>query len=323
MEKGFEIRVLDHGYVRYVDSMGSDESIVEAARMSTGRGFVSWEAYRRCEVCECVAFYHPINKVVMVDANGWEFDKRCSSETQEHDWRFFPRGDQGILEYLYSNRHTSPFEMAVLIIDVQVPMDHWRQWIRHRTANVNEYSTRYAEAIDLMAATLPGEWRTQGVTNRQGSGAFLPASSEQPAGLFLSAREAELHRFAREVYEERLKAGVAKEQARKDLLLSTYTAARWKCDLHNILHFLGLRLHEHAQLEIRTFGKAVYEIVKALWPRTIALFEEYDLHGVRLSRTEASFIHDIITRANDGAEGPRFTGTDVDKILAKLKAKAK
>ena len=110
-------------------------------------------------------------------------------------------------------------------------------------------------------------------------------------GAHLSKREDDLHRLAREVYEERLAFGVAKEQARKDLPLSTYTAARWKCDLRNVLHILGLRLDAHAQEEIRAYAQAIAEIVRALWPHTYGLFEEYDLYGVRLSRTEARAIY--------------------------------
>lgn len=274
MEKGHTIKVLDHGYVRFVDSLGSDESIVEAARTSTGRGFVSWEPYKRCKTCEIATGVRD-NPLICDGHAGFEL---------------FPRGDLGILDYLYRNRHTTPFEMCELIIDVRVPMDCWRQWIRHRTANVNEYSTRYSEAIDLMAQTPPGEWRTQGQTNRQGSGAVLSTD----AGVYLSMREAEFQEAARALYDERLANGVAKEQARKDLPLSTYTAARWKCDLHNVFHFLGLRMHAHAQLEIRLFANAVAEIVKSIWPRSYALFEEYSLHGAHFSRSELATIRKLI-----------------------------
>jgi thymidylate synthase (FAD) len=228
-----------------------------------------------------------------------------------HDWQDFPRGDRGILEYMYKLEHTSPFEMGELIIDVQVPMDHWRQWIRNRTANVNEYSTRYSEAIDEIACTDPTAWRTQGTANRQGSDDFLPAE----AGALLSQREIELHELARQVYRERLAAGVAKEQARKDLPLSNYTRARWKIDLHNVLrHFLAKRLHPHAQLEIRMYARAVASIVEAIWPRTYALFEEYDLYGVKLSRTEAAALAKLV-------DADRVADIDVGvrkALLAKL-----
>ena len=282
---GWTIDVLDHGYVKLVDFMGSDAKIVEAARISTGRGFVSWEPYARCTRCD----------LVYVSGRDLRPD-RCTVGGGAHDWQAFPRGDVGILDYLYRMEHTTPFEMCELVIDVMVPMDHWRQWIRNRTASVNEYSTRYAEAIDVVAKTKPTAWRTQGTTNRQGSGAFLP----EDVGVMLSQHEIALHDMARAVYEERLAAGVAKEQARKDLPLSNYTAARWKIDLMNLLkHFLAKRLHPHAQAEIRSYAGAVAEITKALWPRTYELFEEYDLHGARLSCTEKMALADLVGRQAD------------------------
>jgi thymidylate synthase (FAD) len=295
MDKGLTIAVLDAGYVQLVDSLGTDETIVEAARVSTGRGFVSWEPYKRCKQCQLVTGFKDNPLVCSEHAGGFEE---------------FPRGDLGILDYLYRNGHTTPFEMCELVIDVKVPMDHWRQWIRNRTVSVNEYSTRYSEAIDEMARTLPGEWRTQGKTNRQGSGAFL----DEDMGTLLSQRESALHDFARSVYEERLKAGVAKEQARKDLPLSNYTAARWKIDLHNLLHnFLGKRMHPHAQKEIREYANAVATIVKAIWPRTYALYEEYTLHGVHLSRTEVAQLREWLKTHH------QFPGNEYGaKLMTKL-----
>ena len=141
--------------------------------------------------------------------------------------------DRALIRYLMRHRHTTPFEMAEIKLLVRVPMDAWRQWIRHRTANVNEYSTRYSIAIDAAQQTPPGEWRTQSASNRQGSEGFFSADE----GESLTAAEAELHAAARRVYQERIDRGVAREQARKDLPLSTYTEAYWKIDLHNLLHF--------------------------------------------------------------------------------------
>lgn len=294
MEKGTRIEVLGKGYVQLIDWMGSDESIVEAARISTGRGFVSWDPYRRCKTCGRVSSLDRVNLACFEKCEGTAFEN-------------FPRGDLGILDYLYRMEHTSPFEMAELVIDVKCPMDVWRQWIRNRTASVNEYSTRYSEAIDDVAETAPDAWRTQGKTNRQGSGEMVtewpPGLSEglswngeeyERPGDYLSAREADLHQHARLVYEERLAFGVAKEQARKDLPLSNYTAARWKIDLHNLLKaFLKKRLHPHAQIEIRAYAQAVAQIVKAIWPRTYSLFEEYDLYSERLSKTEVEALRGV------------------------------
>ena len=129
--------------------------------------------------------------------------------------------DRGLIRYLLRNAHTTPFEMCRLKLHVRVPMDCWRQWIRHRTASVNEYSTRYSEAIADQQGTLPGEWRLQAALNKQGSEGFLdPTQGER-----LTAEEADFHRSARDLYQSRIDRGVAREQARKDLPLSTYTEA--------------------------------------------------------------------------------------------------
>src|SRR4051794_20409178 len=156
---GFPFRVLDDGFVRVVDYMGSDSSIVQAARVSYGKG-----------------------------------TKRVSE-------------DRGLIRYLMRHSHTTPFEMCELKLHVRVPMDCWRQWIRHRTASVNEYSTRYSEAIDASQATPDDGWRAQAAGNRQGSGDFL----DPRVGESLSEAEAELQRRSRDVYLARLKSGVARE----------------------------------------------------------------------------------------------------------------
>jgi thymidylate synthase (FAD) len=232
---GQPFKVLDGGFVRVIDYLGSDDSIVQAARVSYGKG-----------------------------------TKRVSE-------------DRGLVRYLMRHWHTTPFEMCEIKLHVRVPMDCWRQWIRHRTANVNEYSTRYSEAIDAAQKTDPSEWRIQSTSNRQGSlGSIDPAIGEK-----LSAEEAELHRLSRETYESRLKRGVAREQARKDLPLSTYTEAYWKVDLHNLFHFLSLRMDDHAQLEIRSFANVIgNEIVSRWCPVAWEAFADFRLKSLSLSRIE-------------------------------------
>lgn len=200
--------------------------------------------------------------------------------------------DESLIRYLLRHKHTTPFEMAELKFLVRVPMDCWRQWIRHRTASVNEYSTRYSEAIDSFQTTDPREWRTQTAANRQGSGDPFSAT----AGVLLSMVEGELHDKAREVYQARLKAGVAREQARKDLPLSTYTEAYWKIDLHNLLHFLALRLDSHAQAEIRAYAGAIVRVVSRLFPVTWRAFEDYRLNAIQLTRLEIGVIQRLIAR---------------------------
>jgi thymidylate synthase (FAD) len=195
--------------------------------------------------------------------------------------------DRGLIRYLLRHRHTTPFEMAEIKLLVRVPMDCWRQWIRHRTANVNEYSTRYSLAIDAMQTTPPEAWRIQAAENRQGSGGLLDAAQGGP----LSAAEEEFHAQARELYERRIALGVAREQARKDLPLSTYTEAYWKVDLHNLLHFLALRMDTHAQLEIRQYAATIGEqIVGPLFPLVWEAFVDYRLEGMFLSRLDREVI---------------------------------
>ncbi len=191
--------------------------------------------------------------------------------------------DRGLIRYLMRHRHTTPFEMCELKLHVRVPMDAWRQWIRTRTASVNEYSTRYSIAIDAAQRTDPGAWRRQAEENRQGSAGALDAE----AGTQLSRGEAEVQQAARAAYRERLALGVAREQARKDLPLSTYTEAYWKIDLHNLLHFLELRLDPHAQLEIRSYAEIIGREIVARWvPLAWEAFQDYRLGATSLSRIE-------------------------------------
>jgi thymidylate synthase (FAD) len=180
------------------------------------------------------------------------------------------RDDEKLINYLMKNRHTTPFEMAEIKFHVRCPMDVWRQWIRHRTANVNEYSTRYSVAIDDMRVVPPDGWRLQSESNRQGSEGALSTIE----GYALTAAQKRFHAAARELYEERLARGVSRELARQDLPLSTYTEAYWKIDLHNLLHFLRLRMDNHAQWEIRQYAGVIGNEIVSQWvPSTWAAFK--------------------------------------------------
>ena len=233
--------VLDNGFVRVVDYMGGDSSIVQAARVSYGTGTKA------------------VNE------------------------------DRGLIRYLMRHRHTTPFEMAEIKLHVRTPMDNWRQWIRHRTANVNEYSTRYSIAIEDKQKTAPEEWRMQSENNKQGSEGFFPLEQ----GRYFSERETELHNIAQEVYNERIEAGMAREQARKDLPLSTYTEAYWKIDLHNLLHFLSLRMDSHAQFEIRQYATIIGEEIVSKWvPYVWEAFNDYVLNAVTLTGPEIEILRE-------------------------------
>lgn len=191
--------------------------------------------------------------------------------------------DRGLIRYCMRHRHTTPFEMCEIKLHVRVPMDLWRQWIRHRTANVNEYSTRYSEAIDAMALTRPDKWRLQSGSNKQGSGGYL----DHEVGVALTEKEVIFQQRAREVYEQRIEQGVAREQARKDLPLSTMTEAYWKIDLHNLLHFLGLRMEAHAQEEIRTYANIIGNEIVARWcPLVWQGFLDYRFNAINFSAME-------------------------------------
>lgn len=272
--------VLSDGHIMLVDVMGGDQDIVDAARISYGRG-----------------------------------TKRASE-------------DAHLIRYLMRHRHTTPFEMVEFKFRVRVPMDAWRQWIRHRTASVNEYSTRYSDAIDVNDTTSPVQWRSQSKSNKQGSDLAViewpedwkivqdPGLEDYPEymlgprgsgklyvrpgmtpGEFLSQRERSVHEYTREVYNERLHFGVAREQARKDLCLSTYTEAYWKIDLHNLFHFLSLRMDKHAQKEIRDYAVVMgNEIVANVVPVAWDAFCDYRLNALTLTALDIWVIQRL-TRA--------------------------
>lgn len=248
--------VLNDGFVCLVDIMGDDSSVVQAARVSYGKG-----------------------------------TKRVSD-------------DRALIRYLLRHRHTTPFEMAEVKFLVRVPMDCWRQWIRHRTANVNEYSTRYSEAIDSAQSTLPSGWRSQASNNRQGSDLPLPVD----VGQKLTEQELQLQEQSRRIYESRLEAGVAREQARKDLPLSTYTEAYWKVDLHNLLHFLALRMDSHAQEEIRLYASTIgHQIIRPLFPIVWEAFEDFRLGGATLSRLEIDVIQRLTAHGAQTRTAPPYS----------------
>lgn len=212
--------------------------------------------------------------------------------------------DRTLIRYLMRHRHSTPFEMAEIKLLVRVPMDCWRQWIRHRTANVNEYSTRYSLAIDAAQTTPPDQWRTQSESNRQGSEGFLDAE----LGAALTESEREFQDSARKLYEQRIEQGVAREQARKDLPLATYTEAYWKVDLHNLLHFLALRMDSHAQLEIRDYATTIGEqIVKPLFPLVWEAFVDYRREGQFLSRLDRGVIQRLASTAAERGLAPPYS----------------
>ena len=329
-----KIPVLDQGFVRLVDVMGGDGSVVEAARVTTGKGRSQHAVDLDCVVPDDMfingvrvpAHCGPCKvcgAVVACDEAG-RSDEHCRE------------GDRRLIRFMLRHAHWSPFEFAEMSIHLRLPMDVWRQLVRHWSLSVQEYSTRYSPAIDATAATAPDAWRAQGGSNRQGSAGAVStwpegwrytrmvedpnspiswvldapdgtmrwappdADGAECPGDYLSAREQQLHTLAREVYEERLAFGVAREQARKDLPLSTYTEVYLKGNLRDWLNMLAQRLDPHAQHEIRQYAQAIAEIVKAWCPLAWEAFVDYRLEARTFSRGEVDLLSAVLKNLSPG-----------------------
>ena len=237
--------VLDHGFIRVIDYMGDDAAIVQAARVSYGRG---------------------------------------TRKVQE---------DEGLIRYLMRHAHTTPFEMCSLKLHIKLPIFVARQWIRHRTASVNEISGRYSLLDNEFYVPPPEQAAIQASENRQGRGRTL---SEAESAYVLNLIHNESVRAYRTYLDllnqdeegQPLRAGqdgLARELARMNLTLNFYTQWYWKINLHNLFHFLQLRVDPHAQYEIRVYAQAIFAIVQRWVPLAAAAFQEYRLGGAQLSAT--------------------------------------
>jgi thymidylate synthase (FAD) len=235
--------VLDRGFVRVIDYMGDDAAIVQAARVSYGRG-----------------------------------TKQVST-------------DRGLINYLMRMRHTSPFEMCEIKLHVKLPIFIARQWIRHRTANVNEYSARYSVLEDEFYQPRPENLASQSEANRQGRAEMLDGPAGAAAGDTIRTNAEQAYaRYVALLNEDAAgqpidpeRPGLARELARMVLPLNAYTQWYWKIDLHNLLHFAGLRADPHAQYEIRAYAEVILDIVQRWVPFTHAAFVDYRLDGAALS----------------------------------------
>ena len=193
------------------------------------------------------------------------------------------REDKALIDYLLRNRHTSPFEQVILTFHVKMPIFVARQWIRHRTARLNEISGRYSVMKDEFYLPSPSEVRFQSQVNKQGgSDELVPAELQEHVMQVL--RQDQESAYAN--YQGLLEDNVARELARINLPLSLYTEMYWQIDLNNLFHFLRLRMDWHAQYEIRVYGDAMAKIVQAVAPLAYEAFEEHILHGRSLSRSE-------------------------------------
>ncbi len=226
--------------------------------------------------------------------------------------------DRALIRYLFRHRHTSPFEMVEFKFHVKLPIFIARQWIRHRTANVNEYSGRYSVMKSEFYVPEPEHIRYQSTVNKQGR-----AEEEIPSALkekFLSyLRESQREVYAH--YEEFISEGVARELARIALPLSLYTEWYWKIDLHNLFHFLRLRLDSHAQLEIRQYARVMADIVKEVCPLAFEAFTDYSLHAYTFSGLELKALQTALKDtvfSPDELSAMGFSKREINEFLEKL-----
>ena len=248
------LQVLDHGFVRVIDYMGDDSAVVQAARVSYGKG-----------------------------------TKRVNE-------------DRGLIQYLMRHRHTTPFEMCEIKYHVKLPIFVARQWIRHRTANVNEYSARYSILDNEFYLPTPEHLAVQSTSNRQGRGDSLPPN--EAARVLDLLREDSLRAYSDYAYMlnedesgsalDPARSGLARELARMNLSLNFYTQWYWKTDLHNLLHFLSLRADAHAQYEIRVYADAMIGTLERWVPLVAEAFHQYRIGGAQLSANALAVVRKMI-----------------------------
>lgn len=248
--------VLDHGYVRLIEHWGSDERIIEAARMSTDKGFQGWGPVHATNCGAHPDFRSSAEMIV------GQVKRPCTCEPKP--------GDEKLLKFFYDHRHHTPFEMAGMIIEVQAPIFVFREWHRHRTQSYNELSARYTALPDLFY--LPSIERImhgkQATVNKQSSeGGFDARFAAETQIAIMKAQE-----NARLTYDLLLKAGIAREIARIVIPVSQYSRMRASANLRNWLAFLTLRMDPAAQWEIQQFANLVGDLIAEKFPRTWQLF---------------------------------------------------
>ena len=273
--------VLDHGFVRVVDYMGDDSSVVQAARVSYGKG-----------------------------------TKQVSQ-------------DRGLINYLLRHRHTTPFEMCEIKFHIKLPIFIARQWIRHRTANVNEYSARYSILANEFYLPKPEHIAQQSTINNQGRGDVLSAE-ESAKVLEILRKDAEQtyqhyqeflnHDEEGNVIDE-TRPGLARELARMNLTLNYYTEWYWKIDLHNLMHFLSLRADSHAQYEIRAYADVMIDILKRWVPTTYDAFVKYRLNSTHISQQGMDIIKRMIRGEKVTQEDSGLSPREWRELIAILEEK--
>lgn len=277
------IPVLNAGFVGLVDYMGNDSSIVQAARVSYGKG-----------------------------------TKKISE-------------DRGLIRYLVRHSHTTPLEMVEFKFHCKMPIFVARQWIRHRTASVNEYSGRYSEMSEDMFIPELDTIQFQSNINKQGrSDEFVDNTIKESVQNCISEKNV----LDQKVYKDLMNHNIAKEMARGVLSVNNYTEWYWKIDLHNLFHFLKLRLDEHAQHEIRVFAEAMYKLIKPIVPLACEAFEDYifdiedgNYQNYKLSKQELQILRDILNKSGlsvnkdieDKMRNQKISQREIDEFKRKLK----
>ena len=220
------------------------------------------------------------------------------------------REDKGLIEYLLRNQHTSPFEQVSLTFHCKMPIFVARQWVRHRTAKLNEISGRYSVMRDDFYVPDPADISYQSQDNKQGRGEEVPDVLKNEALALLT--EGQKRSYAE--YQSLVDKGLARELARINLPLSLYTEWYWSIDLHNLFHFLELRLDPHAQLEIRRYAEVMLELTRAVAPVAVEAFENHILGGVRFSKLELEALRRLaLGRTEDIAEALGNVGPKVQE----------
>lgn len=263
------VSILDHGYIRLIESWGSDERIIEAARMSTNKGFQGWGS-DTMYVCPKHGILEGDYRHGDVATNGSEYYcSNCLDNPLEPTIR--GRGDERLLAYLYSHKHSSPFEFAGLVLEIQAPIFVFREWHRHRTQSYAEMSSRYMPLPDFDYTPTIERCMQSGGSNKQAQSASPYQLTEKRAELWLK----DLTPFyirVEQLYQEGLALGIPKELARLVLPVARYSRMRASANLRNWLAFLTLRMDSNAQWEIRQYANEVGNIISQLFPRTWALF---------------------------------------------------
>ena len=274
-----KFKVLDHGFVRVIDYMGDDSSIVQAARVSYGKG-----------------------------------TKKINQ-------------DKSLINYLLSHRHSTPFEMNEIKLHIKLPIFIARQWIRHRTANVNEYSARYSILEREFYIPTLENLQTQSKTNNQGRGENIRDNeAKEKLNLIKKNSDQTFDNYSFLLNEDssgniidQSNDGIARELARMTLPLNTYTQWYWKIDLHNLMHFLSLRFDVHAQYEIRVYADIILNVMKKWVPLTYDAFLRYRMEGFSMSSEGVNFLKSILK--NEKFDRNRISKREINEIIKKFDLK--